>query len=585
MTGKKYGRVIFVRHGESIWNVNDPARGLVSRFTGWVDVPLTEKGLQQAEASGRCLKMFDIKYDAVYTSLLSRSKQTFQRMHMTAGFSSDVPLTSSWRLNERHYGALVGLSKDEAAHQLGHENVMKWRKSWRTAPPKRRAMGHWDVSKHAQPVTIMREPGKNSVRHFEHTAKVPETESLEDCAARILPLWRFSIQPRLAEGETVLVVAHANSIRSLLKHIDGDVMTNEQMRKISIPSAIPLIYDFESNFEDVTMRGGGTVGVCGTPTPLGMRGRYLVSKELLELLDHSVESTGLPDFASDVFKPHMEKDGALERYEADMARFKHLTEADGDTFPGDGSLDQATAVDANDKGMEMHSPHDMLEDGGLTFRHLIGGSLGMAIRYADGIGKDAKLDVEAPPADAFEDEAAGQSTEVWEAREALVITDDVGTILYTNEAWSDLCGFTSDDVIGRTSSVLQGPLSDGKTVSRLNERLASGLPASARILNYRKNGTAFVNNFEILPIYDWKFSEAGDDTATVKTSVDDKVREINLVKWPSHGSSEQKKYVGPSHFIAKLYRTSDRPDLPRLTPEELQMRDSGAKSRGADDRA
>jgi 2,3-bisphosphoglycerate-dependent phosphoglycerate mutase len=133
-----------------------------------------------------------------------------------------VPKISSWRLNERHYGALVGLSKEEAGRKLGQEKVMEWRRSWDQAPPK---MEHedfmdWRLAPWARPVTIISHPGKKNIVTREKGVTKPKTESLADCANRVLPLWVLGIAPRVARGETVLVVAHANSIRSMIRHID-----------------------------------------------------------------------------------------------------------------------------------------------------------------------------------------------------------------------------------------------------------------------------------------------------------------------------------------------------------------------------
>jgi 2,3-bisphosphoglycerate-dependent phosphoglycerate mutase len=132
----KIGRVIFIRHGESIWNVTDPSRGLITKFTGWADVPLTLRGESQAQAAGRCLAAFNIQVDAAYTSLLRRSKDTFELISTTGPTSlRHIPIINSWRMNERHYGALVGLSKSEAETMFDYESVMGWRRSWELRPP------------------------------------------------------------------------------------------------------------------------------------------------------------------------------------------------------------------------------------------------------------------------------------------------------------------------------------------------------------------------------------------------------------------------------------------------------------------
>lgn len=268
------GRLIFIRHGESIWNT------FPVRFTGWADVPLTETGRSQARAASRCLDIFKIKPDAVYTSLLKRSKDSLTELIQasdTPSFYSTIPIINTWRLNERHYGALVGLSKEEAQESMGYEKVMEWRKSWDAKPPSvdPREMSDWKNALHSKPTTMIHEPGKQLVITTEKDVEVPKTESLSDCASRVLPVWKQGIEPRLMRGETVLIVAHANSIRAMIKHIDMDTMNNEQIRSISIPSAVPLVYDFHTD--------EGVLKPLGVATKLGMRGRFIASKELVGL--------------------------------------------------------------------------------------------------------------------------------------------------------------------------------------------------------------------------------------------------------------------------------------------------------------
>ena len=214
---------------------------------GWADVPLTERGRYQAAAAGRCLKAFDIKADAVFTSLLSRSKETYKEILKVIPSLQTVPVINSWRLNERHYGALVGLSKDEAGKKLGDAKVMEWRRytswsplhsyfflnsfiygcnpkrSWDLAPPPMDQEDLVDLSHVAwgKPMTVISHPGKQQIVTIEKGISVPRTESLADCAKRVWPLWMNGIAPRVARGETVLIVAHANSIRSIVKHIDN----------------------------------------------------------------------------------------------------------------------------------------------------------------------------------------------------------------------------------------------------------------------------------------------------------------------------------------------------------------------------
>ena len=269
------------RHGESIWNVTDPVRGLVTRFTGWVDVPLTERGKMQAAAAGRCLKIYGIKPDIVYTSLLKRAQNTFEEIERTNPDSfNDTKIVYSWRLNERHYGSLVGLSKEEAGRKMGNELVMEWRRSWDARPPPLEPDGDitksLDYTSNFQPQTIIYKNGIRKAIATEKGITLPLTESLHDCANRVYSLWKNGIYPLILKSETVLIVAHANTIRTMIKHIDSEVMTVHQLRDVHIPSAIPLIYDFMRTSD-------GSVKPIGLPTALGMRGRYLLSQELVEL--------------------------------------------------------------------------------------------------------------------------------------------------------------------------------------------------------------------------------------------------------------------------------------------------------------
>ncbi len=284
---RKLGRLVFVRHGESIWN-REPVR-----FTGWADIPLTERGRLQAKAAGKVLTTFELKPHAVFTSLLKRSKDTFDEIALLDSHYSKIPIINSWRLNERHYGALVGLSKEEAGDKLGHEQVMLWRRSWHAAPPKMdpREMTEWKNAIWAKPTTIISEPGKGKNIATEKNVVVPESESLQDCANRTLPLWQHGIAPRLARGETVLVVAHANSIRAMIKHIDMDTMNEEQIKGVSIPSAVPLVYDFAEfttpseidPLAGIVQPKKLSMKPYGMASSLGMRGRYIATRDLIQV--------------------------------------------------------------------------------------------------------------------------------------------------------------------------------------------------------------------------------------------------------------------------------------------------------------
>lgn len=249
---KRVGRVIFVRHGESIWNTTDEARGLVTRFTGWADVPLTEKGIHQAVDAGKTLRKLNIQPDVVCTSLLARSIDSFNHMaqHLNIVKYCDISVRS-WRLNERHYGGLVGLSKAQVAIEYGNELTTIWRKTWTGRPPPATTQDvkheYTNTACH-QPITmVMNKAVKESIRIIEKM-QMPNTESLEDCTARILPLWDHFIVPSIKAGKTVLVVAHSNSIRGLVMNIDNCTLTPENFKELKIPQGIPLMYDFGLRF-------------------------------------------------------------------------------------------------------------------------------------------------------------------------------------------------------------------------------------------------------------------------------------------------------------------------------------------------
>jgi len=227
-----------------------------------------------------------------------------------------------------------------------------------------------------------------------------------------------------------------------------------------------------------------------------------------------------------------------------------------------------------DTHMEMPPPRDMIGDVGVTFHSLIARGLQAAIAYADGIDQAAVLGLRSGAgagavADTTGTVCSSSSSRTsrslpWAPRgetEALVITDHEGIILYTNRAWSRLCGFSNDDVVGRTSKILQGPQSDPDTVWCLNEALMSGLPAHAQIVNYRKSGTAFVNDFEVLPIYNWHGAVGEDGTQGASP-------DTNMKVWNPALSP-----LGPSHFVARLNVTPDREDLPSLTESQMALRD------------
>ncbi|MDW7710366.1 MAG: 2,3-diphosphoglycerate-dependent phosphoglycerate mutase [Deferrisomatales bacterium] len=212
--------LILLRHGESTWNRDN-------RFTGWTDVDLTEKGLEEAREAGRRLRSADIEVTVCFTSLLKRAIRTL----WAALDELDrlwLPVHKSWRLNERHYGALQGLNKKEMAERVGEEQVFTWRRSYDVRPP-------------ALDPTDERFPGKDPRYASLEPWELPRTESLEDTVRRVLPYWRATVEPVLRRGEAVLVAAHGNSLRALIKHLDG--VSDEEIPGVEIPTGVPLVYE------------------------------------------------------------------------------------------------------------------------------------------------------------------------------------------------------------------------------------------------------------------------------------------------------------------------------------------------------
>jgi 2,3-bisphosphoglycerate-dependent phosphoglycerate mutase len=213
-------RLVLLRHGESVWNKEN-------RFTGWTDVGLTEKGVQEAHEAGRALLREGYTFDVAYTSVLKRAIQTLwialEEMDLMW-----IPVHRSWRLNERHYGALQGLNKAETAEKHGEEQVKVWRRSYATQPP-------------ALTIDDERHPGRDP-RYARLTPdELPLTECLKDTVERFLPYWQSDIAPAVRRGERVLISAHGNSLRALVKHLDG--ISDEEIVGLNIPTGIPLVYE------------------------------------------------------------------------------------------------------------------------------------------------------------------------------------------------------------------------------------------------------------------------------------------------------------------------------------------------------
>ena len=222
-------KLVLVRHGESTWN-------LENRFTGWVDVGLSAKGVEEAHAGGRLLKAEGFRFDRVFTSLLTRAILTAQIV-LEELDQLWLPVERSWRLNERHYGALTGLNKKETGQKYGDAQLHQWRRGYAVLPPP------------------LDEADPRHPRFDARYAKLPpellpRTESLETVVARTLPYWYDAIVPCLAAGEQVLVAAHGNSLRALVKHLDG--ISDADIPELNIPTGIPLVYTLDAAFHRVS---------------------------------------------------------------------------------------------------------------------------------------------------------------------------------------------------------------------------------------------------------------------------------------------------------------------------------------------
>jgi len=221
-------KLVLMRHGESAWN-------LENRFTGWVDVDLTEKGVTEARSAGRLLKNEGYAFDLAYTSLLTRAIRTL----WLAQEELDrrwIAVVKHWRLNERHYGALQGLNKAETAAKFGEAQVMAWRRSYDVPPP---ALGS-DDERHPS-----RDPRYASLLSEE----LPLTECLKDTVERVVPYWQMEIAPQVRAGRSVIIAAHGNSLRALIKHLDK--ISDSEIVGLNIPTAVPLVYELTDDLRPI----------------------------------------------------------------------------------------------------------------------------------------------------------------------------------------------------------------------------------------------------------------------------------------------------------------------------------------------
>lgn len=219
-------KLVLVRHGESVWNKEN-------KFTGWTDVDLSEKGLEEAQKAGQVLKEQGYTFDIAFTSVLKRAIRTLwitlDQMDLMW-----IPVHRSWRLNERHYGALQGLNKAETAAKYGDDQVLVWRRSYDTPPP--------DLEK-----TDPRYPG-NDPRYQDLDEKdLPMTECLKDTVARFVPYWEEVIAPAVAADKRVIIAAHGNSLRALVKYLDN--ISDDDIVGLNIPTGIPLVYELDDNLK------------------------------------------------------------------------------------------------------------------------------------------------------------------------------------------------------------------------------------------------------------------------------------------------------------------------------------------------
>jgi len=217
--------LVLLRHGNSDWNQKN-------LFTGWVDVRLSEQGEAEAKRAGELLAESGIKPDILYTSVLTRAIQT-ANIALDAADRAWLPVKRSWRLNERHYGSLQGLDKAETLEKYGPEKFMEWRRSFDVPPPPLD-----DDAEYSQ---------VHDERYVGIDGEIPRTESLKIVIDRMLPYWESDIVPSLASGKTVLVTAHGNSLRALVKHLDG--ISDDDIAELNIPTGIPLVYELDDDFK------------------------------------------------------------------------------------------------------------------------------------------------------------------------------------------------------------------------------------------------------------------------------------------------------------------------------------------------
>ena len=221
-------KIVLIRHGESSWN-------LENRFTGWTDVDLTDTGIAQAKQAGQLLKAQGYEFDVAYTSMLKRATRTLWHT-LDEMDRTWLPVVHSWRLNERHYGALQGLNKADMAKQYGDAQVLIWRRSYDTPPP-------------ALEATDPRSE-RGDIRYAKlKPCDIPLTECLKDTVERVMPFWNEAMAPAIKAGKRIVLAAHGNSIRALIKYLDG--ISESDIVGLNIPNGIPLVYELDANLKPI----------------------------------------------------------------------------------------------------------------------------------------------------------------------------------------------------------------------------------------------------------------------------------------------------------------------------------------------
>ena len=221
-------KLVLVRHGQSMWN-------LENRFTGWTDVELSENGIKEAKEAGRVLKQKGFLFDIAFTSVLKRAKDTLTYILKEMG-EENIQVKKSWKLNERHYGALQGLNKDETKKKYGEEQVLLWRRSVDVRPPE---LDESDP----------RYPGNDPKYKELKPEELPKTENLIDTIKRVIDYWNKDIEKELRKGKNVIIVAHGNSLRGLIKYLDN--VTDDEIMKLEIQTGNPICYELDDNLKPI----------------------------------------------------------------------------------------------------------------------------------------------------------------------------------------------------------------------------------------------------------------------------------------------------------------------------------------------